>query len=125
MLTAAIRIYDAQGEVLVLEGETKMGRIPVGVVAVGHIVQPEETPRAEPHVEWFPWASPRNKVETALRCILDLSKDHLVLTNVREGEDALMRHICRYGAMRCVGHVRSFYLAGENRRALLFQSVRD
>jgi len=49
-----------------LVAPTPKGKIPVGVIGERSV----DTPAGkwiEPHVTWFPWASPRNKVETILK----------------------------------------------------------
>lgn len=50
---------------------------------------------------WFPWATPRNKVETVLNFILDYKKDfHLLAAS---SEKPFFDQLFRYGCVRAIG----------------------
>ena len=52
-------------------------------------------------IDWFPWASPRNKIECALKFFLEYrDKAHLIWAS----EDTrFFSHIGRYGVIRAIG----------------------
>lgn len=82
---------------------------------------------AVPHAAWFPEATPRNKLELALKLFIDLKKGHLVLTNIispkseKSTDVKFHEHLCNYGVLRRVGTIRDYY--GANMNGVLFQSV--
>jgi len=50
---------------------------------------------------WFPWATPRNKIETVLKFILDHKKDvHLLGAS---NEKPFFDQLFRYGCVRAIG----------------------
>lgn len=53
------------------------------------------------NIFWFPWASPRNKLETTLKFILD-HKRHIHLM-AASGEKRFFDHLYRYGVVRGIG----------------------
>lgn len=82
----------------------KDGR-PVGVV-VGY---PRTEIAFEPHVRWFPWASPRNRLECALRFIRKESKAFTLLIFTRPEERNFWQVMARYGVLRKVNPVYNLY----------------
>lgn len=93
-------IYSSGGEVFLLWAPTEHGRSPVGVVSVEYVQD-----AAWPHVIWFPWASPRNRLECALRFLVDMKKDLSVI--VRTEEDRLYKRLSQYGVLRLIGESKS------------------
>ena len=110
------RLFGAGGEALVFLGKTRRGEIPVGLVLLVL-----NGPYAEPHVVWFPEASPRNRLELALAFLVDLKRNYKVLLWVRERDWKFYDHLCKYGAIRTVGKFRGYFPDGVN--AYLFQGV--
>lgn len=96
---------------------TVMGEVPLAMISV------EYSDRlALPHAYWFPWATPRNKVETGVKFFIQLKKNNLVLITVKDEVDVkYFQHLCKYGLLRAVGKIRDYYPDGEG--AMLFQSV--
>lgn len=77
--------------------------------------------RIQPQVFWFPWASPRNKLEATLRFIDEARRgEKLVLWYVRERDEKFFRHLAFYGMMRFCGRVDSYF--DDGKPALLFFS---
>lgn len=74
----------------------------------------------EPHVFWFPWATPRNRLECALKWIVDMKSRFSLFLWVRDPEWKLFEHLCKYGAIRAVGKYRDFPGGGD---AMLYQGV--
>lgn len=122
-LALVLKVYEGGGEVFVLEGESVLGRMPVGIVTMVYAIRPNQTPRAEPHIDWFPWATARNKLEAMLRLVLEVNRNFLLVTTVRQGDERLPRHLIRYGAVRQVGRFNTWFV-DEPRRAFLFEGVR-
>lgn len=79
--------------------------------------------RAYPQVWWFPEATPRNKIELAVKFLIELKAEFLVLIPADEAkrrEVAYFKHLCLYGLLRKVGTIREYFPEG---KAVLFQSV--
>jgi len=74
----------------------------------------------EPEFLWFSWATPRNKLETALKFMLEAKKNHQLFITVPQGSEKLLTHLGKYGVVRGIGKFQAFY---EDGNALLFQSV--
>lgn len=52
---------------------------------------------------WFPWASQRNKLETAVHFMNQMRKDTTVLGFAEPSAIPFFEHICRYGVGRRAG----------------------
>ena len=66
----------------------------------------------EPHIEWFPWATPRNRLEAALEFLDGLRKQGktALITTVVGGEaERFHNRICRYGVTRFVGKIKGYF----------------
>lgn len=110
------RLLKAGGEAYSFLGHTPFGEIPVGLVLL--VVN---GPYAEPHVVWFPEASPRNRLELALAFLVAIKRHFKFHLWVRQSDWKLYDHLCKYGVIRTVGKRRKFYPDGED--AFLFQEV--
>ena len=71
---------------------------PLGLVSVR-----EDGRVVEPHIDWFPWSTDRNKLEGAIRITLDLREIKPVLVWVTDETKQFFTHIAKYGIMRRVG----------------------
>lgn len=96
----------------VVIAKTERGKIPVGLM----------TARVDdlglwPSADWFPWASPRNKIEGVIVYINTARRSHLVLLLGAPDEKAFLTHVCKYGIMRRVGTIQK-----DGKRLALFQS---
>jgi len=90
------------GQVLMLDAQIfeKQQRFgPVGLASIRY-----DGNEARPFVDWFPWASRRNKIECGVKLLNDLNKQKLVLFHT--GESVLIGHLARYGLLRPVGWVK-------------------
>ena len=56
-----------------------------------------------PHVIWFPWASPRNKIEVVLRFLNDMRRDAKLVVAAETKDRDFFVTMCRYGVMRRIG----------------------
>ena len=88
--------------------------MPVGIV--GGIRKQEVL---EPHVEWFPWATPRNKVEAILAYIEGMRQDTSLLIYTDLEEKNFWERMAQYGVIRRVG---TFYRR-EDRVWLVWQEA--
>ena len=92
------------------------GTIPVGIVG-GHF----DGTTAFPHVDWFPEATSRVKIEAAVKFISDLKRSYMVMIIGPAGWIPFWRHLGQYGLLRQVGVVKDYY--GKSQDAGFFQSV--
>lgn len=114
MLASLGKIFQSGGEAWMFYGRQA---IPLGMV-VGHIVP--ETQSMEPHVFWFPEATARNKLECALKWLVDMKAKYALFLWIKEPDWNFYLHLCKYGAIREVGKYRNFPGGGD---AMLFQGV--
>ncbi len=93
---------------------------PVGLTIVSYQTIYERR-RAFPHAIWFQEATPRQRLECALRFLLDLKKTNLVVIEAKQPYWPFFEHLCLYGALRRVGTLRDAYGAGG--RTAIYQGV--
>lgn len=113
--TAIHDILNHMSEVFILESETKRGKMPIGVVTT--LV----TSRTEPQVDWFPWASNRNKLEAAAYFLKKMQKRPMLIW---ANDDTLKFYtrIAQYGALRRIGKACKFV---DGKDVMLFQTRSD
>lgn len=110
--TSVVEHLSAFNEVFLLETETKRGKIPVGLVSL------VTTNGSVPHVDWFPWASARNKIE-AITCFFSKMRNRPMLVWVRDIDIKFYTHVSKYGVLRRIGKVYKF---GSDNDYMLFQT---
>ena len=91
------------------------GLTPVGIFLVSLVGA-----HAEPHVIWFPWATPRNKLELVIKFLIALNKDYTTIVNSKEENKRFFEHLCKYGILRRIGIAYKFFEDGQ--KAHLFQT---
>ena len=96
-----IQYFSQMSEVFMLEAVTSNGKIPVGIVSTLVFS------RTEPHVDWFPWASSRNKLET-VALFLSKMRNRSLLVWAEESEVDFYTRIAQYGVLRRVGKLIKF-----------------
>lgn len=109
-------------ETFILEAPGERGLMPVGfVLTTRDIEQPHVL---YPHVEWFPWASMRNRLEAAVSFIQGMRKEFLLIVRARERDAPFFEHLTRYGFMHCLGRCPAFfgYDLAESNTAVMFRS---
>jgi len=115
------------GELVAVLGPTPKGDIPIAIVAINYDGGERRYPIAFPHVEWFPEASDRNKVEAGVRFFLELKRRKTAIVLARHERDKETRetryfnHLCKYGLLRPVGHLRDHFAEGVN--AMIYETV--
>lgn len=80
------------------------GRRPVGIVA-GRF----DEYGLRPHVVWFPWATPRNRLECALKFLHDIGREHFAWFIAEQKDWPFYDHVMRYGMIRSVGKVKRIF----------------
>lgn len=110
------RIFKPGGEAWVFDGQTALGFIPIGML----IAVPNRG-HAEPHLFWFPEASPRNKLECCVKWLHEMKQVWKIDLWIKEPDWQFYGHLCKYGLLRTVGKYRNCFEDGGD--ALIFQSV--
>lgn len=89
----------------------------VGLVNVGYSVHV-----IHPVFHYFSWATPRNKLETALKFFLEVKQHARALMTVPKGgtEARMLSHLGKYGVIRGIGDYKGFYDDGDAR---FFQTI--
>lgn len=91
-------------------------KTPMGIVL--SVLTPPR--KMEPHVEWFPWATRRNKLECAIKFLNEMRKrDILLLIWSKKEATPFFTHIAKYGILHRVGKVINYN--GKKEDAMLFQ----
>jgi hypothetical protein len=93
------------------------------IAPVGFVVLSNFQEVLYPHVFWMPWATPRNKMETSVRFLADLNKEHNVMVIVPKETFGWFSHLGKYGVLRKVGTLLNH--KGEGQNATLFEGVRQ
>ena len=119
LLGWAKQVIENNGDVFVLTGKTPFGEIPVGIVAFKCETPPSAKMQFQPHVDWLPEASPRNKLECWMKFLVDLKKQGSVLFVTKEKDWKFFEHLSKYGVIRPVGKIRGYY--SDDSDAMLFQ----
>ena len=101
-------------KIYLIVGKTKRGEIPIGVLFF------VERNIVDLHVEWFPWASSRNIIESSARVLQDLKKDYNIVITIKDNRDHFIL-LCRYGLLRSVGKIHNYY---GTETGHVFQSVK-
>lgn len=99
----------------ILESVTSKGRIPVGYLSgefVGPMLHLDE-------VQWFNWASKRNKVECSVAGLNEIRKTYVALFLSPMKDKEFFVHIARHGIIRRVGTINDVFVDAP---AALFQT---
>lgn len=96
------------GERFIGYGFTKYGSGPACIVdLVG-------TPYvAEPHVTWFPWTSPANRIVNFKHAMALLAETREVMLTVEKKQMAFFEHFVKKGVLRKIGHIENLPLVEE------------
>ena len=65
--------------------------------------------RMEVHAIWMPWATPRARVESAVKFFYDMNEDFTVMSVFSEDNKAFPFHVRRYGVARFVGKIKNYF----------------
>ncbi|KKL53557.1 hypothetical protein LCGC14_2274250 [marine sediment metagenome] len=83
-----------------------------GDVPIGLLGADREDHRIWPHMIWFAWASPRNKLECALRFITDMRTDNIIYVWDRDEDHMFWVRMAQYGVLRIVGKSEGHWTDG-------------
>ncbi len=97
---------------VVLEARNATG--PVGIIRLN-----ENGHRLEILPSFFPWATPRNVVESLVKFLHDVRRDYAVLWTVAPPDKRLAEVMAAYGVIRRVGTLEHWY--GPRQPAALFE----
>lgn len=95
-------------------------KIPVGLAGLQFAMVGGRR-RAYPHFTWFREATPRIRLESALRFLLDLKATAYVVIETAKPNWRFFDHLCCYGALRRAGTLKDAY--GEGEPAAIYQGV--
>lgn len=93
------------------------GERPVGVV-----LSRFDEHRLHAEVLWFAWATPRNKLESAVNWINEMRRHFLFLAATTRSGSPFFRHLMKYGILDCTGKVPGWF--GDGETAMLWHSRR-
>jgi hypothetical protein len=77
--------------------------------------------RIEPHVDWFPWATPRNKLEGLAAYLRDVGKRFKILVYVEQAEQNFWERLKQYRLLRHGCKIIDYFDRGEH--AFFFYTV--
>lgn len=104
MMAAALAYVDISpcpgAERMIGYGDTKYGYGPaciVDIVGTAYV--------AEPHVTWFPWVGPKERIVNFKWAMDYLAKSRQVLLIVEKAEAEFFDHFVKKGLLRKVGHL--------------------
>jgi len=95
----------------IIEARHGEGMRPVGIILAAQLMDGR---RIEPHVDWFPWATPRNMFEGAAAFLREVSKRFKILVYVEERERAFWERLKQYRLLRHGCKVIDHFSRGEH-----------
>src|SRR6185437_6417133 len=95
------------------------GIIPVGIATVWYSIRLPPHVR-EIHCTWFAWATPRNKLESAVNFIYRMRMGNTLFWPSRSETIRFFDHVAHYGIARRVGTFKNYF--GKGVDAAMFQS---
>ena len=78
--------------------------------------------RAEPHFLWFPWASTRNRLESAVNLLDHLRRTHTALLWTHPSDRDFWVRLCQYGVLNKGCRIPALF--DESRDAMLYYTRR-
>ena len=107
----------------ILEAPGDDGLQPVGLILARRVVTGESLDQEiiEPFVEWFPWATNRNRLEATAVFLREIPKQFKVFVFAAEGAVSFWGRFVRYGMVRRGCKVVDYFSRGEH--AMLFYTV--
>lgn len=87
--------------IFLISGKNSVGNI--GVLTIKPIFFGQKLYH-RPHIDFFPWATDRNKLEACAESIVDLRKQYSLLIDCdKETNIKFVTHVAKYGILRRVG----------------------
>ena len=105
------QLLGASTQSFVLEAWTERGYVPVGLVVTMH-----NGWRMAPTFQWFrsPYVSKRNILETAIAFFNGVRKTHVAFMHIKDEDERFLRHISKYGVIRCIGRKFDYFRRDEH-----------
>ena len=75
----------------------------------------------EPHVLWFPWSSPRNRLEAVMQWLNEARKRSGVIVFVQDEDKRLYERLEDFKVLRRAGTLFGYW--GNGKPALLFETI--
>lgn len=110
VLTLLDSYYKVGGISYIAEGfnEGKKAAVPIAFVAVDFFQS-----AAWPHVEWFSWATPRNKIEATVTFLQELKRDTPIMIISKPETVPFFSHMGRYGLLQRKATLKGFMPDGD------------
>lgn len=89
-------------------GQTKFGPGPICFLDVAGTEYV-----AEPHVTWFPWVSPSERILSFKWAVKYLAESREVLLTVQKDQISFFEHFVKRGFLRKVGYIKDLPIVGE------------
>ena len=102
----------------IVEARNGDGVRPVGIILAQAMLDGR---RIEPHIEWFPWATPRNRFEGIAAYLREVGKRFKILVYTEESEQAFWERLKMYRLLRHGCKVIDHFDRGEH--AYFFYTV--
>ncbi len=102
----------------IVEARSGDGVRPVGLILAQAFLDGR---RIEPHIDWFPWATPRNRFEGIAAYLREVGKRFKILIYIEEREQAFWERLKMYRLLRHGCKVIDHYGRGEH--AYFFYTV--
>lgn len=84
------------------------------IIPVGIMIGYGKDKIIEPHVEWFPWASDRNKLEGMLAFFSEVSKEYKLFAYILPENQNFFVRLCRYGVLTSGCKILDYFGKGEH-----------
>jgi len=94
----------------ILEARLPSGPRPVGLV-VGKFLNNGERV-IEPHLEWFPWVTTRQKLETTAQFVREIGKKYKILVFARDTK--LWDRLQRYRILKKASKIKAYFSSDED-----------
>lgn len=95
----------------VLEVPAENGLRPVGIVVADFRFMGNGI---EPHVDWFPWATARNRLEASLTYLKEVGKRYKVFIYATAPNQRFWEHVHRYNVLKKGCKITDCYGAGDD-----------
>jgi hypothetical protein len=112
----ALEVIAAASYDWMLEAKGEEGVRPVALILANKVGR-----GLEPYVEWFPWASARNKLECTAVFLKEIAKQHKIFVFAEEKSEGFWVKFIRYGMIRRGCKVLDYFSRGEH--AMLYYTV--
>jgi len=116
LVTHAYSVLDGFAEIWTLLGRTKDGERPVG-----YVTAVSDTWRAWFQFAYFPWASPRNRLETMVAFLDDARRNRMGYIHIQLQDKALLDRAMDYAVVTRVGTNAHYF--GRGVHAMQYETV--